>query len=53
MEGLLAAVRTKRPLDPNSPASAPAGIRALLTSTAEDLGAAGYDLDHGFGYPPL
>ena len=47
--GVVAAVRTKRPLDPASPASTPAGIRALLTSTAEDLGAAGYDLDHGYG----
>ena len=47
--GMLAAVRSKRPFDPADPATSPAAIRALLTSTARDLGAAGYDYQHGHG----
>ncbi len=47
--GLVATIRNKRPYDPVSPAASPAGIRSLLTSTAEDLGTTGYDFDHGFG----
>jgi subtilisin family serine protease len=47
--GVLAAVRSKRPLDPADPATSPAAIRELLTSTARDLGAAGYDYEHGYG----
>lgn len=49
VSGVVAAVRTKRPFDPASPSTRPAAIRSLLTSTAEDLGGAGYDLEHGYG----
>jgi hypothetical protein len=47
--GVVAAVRTRRPFAPGNPAVSPAAIRALMRSTAEDLGSAGFDLDHGFG----
>jgi hypothetical protein len=47
--GVLAAVRSKRAFDPADPATSPAAMRALLTSTAKDLGAAGYDYEHGQG----
>lgn len=47
--GVVAAVRSKRPFDPGTPSTHPAAIRTLLTSTAEDLGATGYDFQHGFG----
>ncbi len=47
--GVVAAVRSKRPYDPGNPSTHPAAIRTLMTSTAQDLGAAGYDFDHGFG----
>lgn len=47
--GVVAAVRSKRPFDPTNPSTHPSAIRALVTSTAQDLGPAGYDLDHGFG----
>ncbi|QDV34175.1 S8 family serine peptidase [Tautonia plasticadhaerens] len=47
--GVVAAVRSKRPYRPGNPATHPAAIRALITSTAEDLGPAGFDFEHGFG----
>jgi subtilisin family serine protease len=47
--GVVAAVRNKRPFSPGNPAVAPAAIRALMRSTALDLGASGFDFDHGFG----
>jgi len=47
--GVVAAVRSKKPHDPANPSTQPAAIRALVTSTAEDLGTAGYDFEHGFG----
>lgn len=47
--GVVAAVRTKRPYNPASPASHPAAIRDLMRKHARDLGAAGFDFDHGFG----
>jgi subtilisin family serine protease len=47
--GVIAAVRSKRPYDPGNPATLPTAIRSLVTSTAEDLGTAGYDFEHGFG----
>jgi hypothetical protein len=47
--GAVAAVRSKRPYDPTNPATHPAAIRNLIASTAEDLGTAGYDFEHGFG----
>lgn len=47
--GVVAAVRTKRPYSPGNPFLTPAVIRALVRLTAEDLGSAGFDFDHGFG----
>jgi len=47
--GVVAAVRTKRPYSPGNPAVSPSAIRALMRSTAEDLGTGGFDFDHGFG----
>ncbi|MDA2914022.1 S8 family peptidase [Acidobacteriia bacterium AH_259_A11_L15] len=47
--GVVAAIRSKRPYDPGSSETSPAAIRNLLTTTAEDLGASGYDYQHGYG----
>lgn len=47
--GVVAAVRNKNPYWPGNPAVSPAAIRALMRTTAEDLGSAGFDFDHGFG----
>ena len=47
--GVVAAVRSKRPHSPGNPAVSPASVRALMRSTAEDLGTEGFDFDHGFG----
>jgi hypothetical protein len=47
--GVVAAVRTKRPFEPGNPAASAAAVRALMRSTAQDLGTAGFDFDHGFG----
>jgi hypothetical protein len=47
--GVVAAVRSKRPYDPGNPSVSAAAIRALMRSTAIDLGTAGFDFDHGFG----
>jgi subtilisin family serine protease len=47
--GVLAAVRCRLPRNPANPATSPASIRALLRSTARDLGSVGYDLAFGHG----
>lgn len=47
--GMVAAVRSKRPFDPADPATSPAAIRDLLAATARDIGAAGFDYEHGHG----
>ncbi len=47
--GVVAAIRTKRPYTPGNPSRSPSAIRSLITSTAQDLGTAGYDFDHGYG----
>lgn len=47
--GVVAAYRTRHPYSPGNPSVSPAAIRALLRSTASDLGTAGFDFDHGFG----
>jgi hypothetical protein len=47
--GVIACIRQKRPFVTGNPAASPAGIRDLVRSTCQDLGAAGYDFDHGFG----
>jgi len=47
--GVVAAVRSKRPYNAGDPATHPAAIRSLLTSTAQDLGPSGYDFWHGHG----
>ena len=47
--GVVASVRTKRPYEPGNPAASPSTMRALMRSTAEDRGTAGFDFDYGFG----
>jgi subtilisin family serine protease len=47
--GVVAAVRSRRPYNPSDSTSHPAAIRTLMTSTAEDVGTTGYDLEHGYG----
>lgn len=47
--GVFAAIRTKRPYVAGNASRTPDAIRNLVTSTAQDLGASGYDFDHGFG----
>jgi Subtilase family len=47
--GVVAAVRTKRPYSPGNPFVSPSAVRNLLRLSAEDLGTAGFDFDHGFG----
>jgi subtilisin family serine protease len=47
--GVVAAWRSKRPYDPGNPSVSPSAVRNLFRSTAEDLGTAGYDFDHGHG----
>jgi subtilisin family serine protease len=47
--GVVAALRSKRPFNPADPTTSPAAMRNLVTSTAEDLGASGYDFMHGHG----
>jgi len=47
--GVVAAVRSRRPWNPSDPATSPAAIRSLVTSTAQDLGPTGYDFFHGHG----
>jgi hypothetical protein len=47
--GVVAAVRSRRPYNPTDSSTSPAAIRSLVTTTAVDLGPAGYDYSHGFG----
>lgn len=47
--GVVAAIRSKRPYVAGNATRSPAAIRTLVRSTAQDLGAAGYDYDHGYG----
>ncbi|MCC6965767.1 MAG: S8 family serine peptidase [Nitrospira sp.] len=47
--GVVAATRSKRPYNPMDSTTFPAAIRSLVTSTAQDLGASGYDYKHGHG----
>jgi subtilisin family serine protease len=47
--GVLGAIRTKRPFIPIMPITSPASIRNLIRSTANDLGASGYDYLYGYG----
>jgi len=47
--GVVAAVRCKRPYEAGNPDASPATMRALMRSTAEDRGTAGFDFDYGFG----
>ena len=47
--GVVAAIRSKRPLNLADPTTRPSAIRSLLTSTAFDLGPTGYDYEHGYG----
>jgi subtilisin family serine protease len=47
--GAVAALRTRKPFIPGNPSASPSAIRSIMRSTAEDLGAAGFDFDHGYG----
>lgn len=47
--GVVAAIRSKRPLDLSNSSTRPAAIRNLLTSSAQDLGVSGYDYRYGYG----
>lgn len=47
--GVYAAIRSRRPFNPSDSSTRPAAIRNLVTSTAEDLGATGYDFAYGHG----
>lgn len=47
--GVVAATRSKRPYQPGNASVSPHAIRELIRSTAEDLGAAGFDFNTGFG----
>lgn len=47
--GLVAAVRTRLPYEASKIVTHPAAMRWLLLRTADDLGAAGFDFDHGHG----
>jgi subtilisin family serine protease len=47
--GVVAAVRTRLPLRPGRSNTRPSAIRNLLRKTAQDLGRAGYDYQHGYG----
>ena len=49
LAGVVAAIRTKRPYVAGNPSRTPAAIRRMLTTTAQDLGTAGYDFAHGYG----
>ncbi len=47
--GVVASIRTRRPLDFTNSATRPAAIRNLVRSTAQDLGPTGFDYETGFG----
>lgn len=47
--GVVGAIRSKRPFIAGSAITSPASIRNLLRSTANDLGASGYDYLYGYG----
>jgi hypothetical protein len=47
--GVVAAVRSIRPFNPADSSTSPPAMRNLIISTATDLGATGYDFQHGHG----
>lgn len=47
--GAVAALRSRFPYVASVPATHPSAIRTLLTHTAEDRGAVGFDFDYGWG----
>lgn len=47
--GVVAAIRSKIPLNSSNPVTSPSAIKNLVTSTAIDLGPTGYDLQYGYG----
>ncbi|TPV93456.1 MAG: serine protease [Myxococcales bacterium FL481] len=47
--GLVAALRSRFPYDPNDYRTSPAAMRNLITRTAEDRGAIGFDYHYGWG----
>jgi subtilisin family serine protease len=46
--GAVAAFRSRFHVNTNDPASSPAAIRHLITKTAENRGAIGFDFDYGW-----
>jgi hypothetical protein len=47
--GLVAAYRSANPFQAGNASLTPEAVRALFRSSCRDLGAGGYDFDHGFG----
>ncbi len=47
--GVVAAYRTLRPFQPGNPSVSPGSVRSLFRANCQDLGAAGFDFDTGFG----
>jgi hypothetical protein len=47
--GLIAALRTKKPSNPQDPSASPQAIRSNVSKTAVDKGPAGFDYTYGWG----
>jgi hypothetical protein len=47
--GLVAAVRTKKPSDPQNPSASPQALRSAVTKTATHAGPAAFDYAYGWG----
>jgi hypothetical protein len=49
ISGVIAAIRSVKGYNSANPSTSPSAIRSLVTSTAEDVSPAGFDLETGFG----
>ncbi len=47
--GVVAALRSRRPFDPDDPMTRPAAMRSLLSATARDISPTGFDYETGHG----
>ena len=47
--GVVAALRSKLPHNPADASTSPAAVRDIMTKTAEEAGAIGYDFEYGWG----
>lgn len=47
--GLVAAIRSKRGMNPQNPATLPNALRNVLRRTATDRGSLGFDFEYGYG----